>query len=292
MSLSISLSTVCMPRSLTKRTSSNTNMSLLMFSTRSGLSTSMPSMIVRSVFRSQRLSTSATALTPPTRSDELEHVRQAILETRFHLLDEIWVRLLHVGDPTDDLDLLVGWQTDENLGGPILIQMTGDQGDRLRMLLLDESQKSVGLDATEKTERCSLNLVFDLVHDQFGTLTVEGFVQQSSCIVESTFTDIATGQLQTVVLLDHLLREGRGDVLYGCYDRCHSPHDFGGFPSIEDAVCSSRLNRSTAALTDLQGRSRDQAVSVRVEMHQLSVLVHRLSTEADSSGRDWTASRI
>ena len=64
-----------------------------------------------------------------------------MLQPALDFLDHLGVRLLHVGDALDDLDLLLARQADEDFRCLLRRKVRQDQRDRLRMLVLDERQQ-------------------------------------------------------------------------------------------------------------------------------------------------------
>jgi hypothetical protein len=64
-----------------------------------------------------------------------------VFEAALDLFDHLGVRLLHVGDALDDLDLLLPGQADEDLARLLAGQVGEDQRDRLGVLVLDERQE-------------------------------------------------------------------------------------------------------------------------------------------------------
>ena len=57
-------------------------------------------------------------------------------------------------------------------------EMADDEGDGLGMLVLDEGEQGLGLDALEEAERRPLHLGLDLPDDVGRPIGIEGLLQQ------------------------------------------------------------------------------------------------------------------
>ena len=87
------------------------------------------------------LSISATVSTPPAFSNVWVIIAaRAMFEAAFDFLDDLGIGLLHIRDAFHDLDLLCPRRPTRTSACRGL-EVGEDQGDRLRMLVLNESQQ-------------------------------------------------------------------------------------------------------------------------------------------------------
>ena len=143
-----------MPLSLTRMRSSKTNMSLRMFSTRSGSPSSSASRM--RLFRSavgeveylgDRLD--AAGLLVFLDDDGREAAFEALLD----LLDDLGIGVLHRRDAAHDLELLGRRKAREHFGRLLGLEVRQHQRYGLRMLLLDEREEVGALRFLEERER-------------------------------------------------------------------------------------------------------------------------------------------
>ena len=131
-----------------------------------------------------------------------DDVAEAVLQAAFDFLDYLWVRLLHVGDALHDLHLLSRGQADEDFTGFSRIQVGEDQGDRLRVFVLDKGQQIFGFGLLQERERRGGDLLGHLL-DHLGRVGLgHALLEQRLGVIEAAFTDIVAGQRQAVELFE------------------------------------------------------------------------------------------
>ena len=129
-------------------------------------------------------------------------------------MDHLGVGLLHIGHPLDDLDLLLAGQTDEDFRGLVIRQVAENQGNRLRMLVLNERQQVVAFGFLKERERRALDLMGNLLNDLVGHLAVQTVAQQILGVFQPAFGHPRLGQGELIVFLDH-------GVAHVLVDRAH-----------------------------------------------------------------------
>ena len=108
----------------------------------------------------------------------VEHRLHPPLEAALDVFDDFGIRLFHVGDAADHLDLLVGRQPRENFGRHVGRQMRHDEGNRLRMFLDDEGENVLGPHLVQEAERHRVDRVADVLQDFARPLGAEGLLQK------------------------------------------------------------------------------------------------------------------
>jgi hypothetical protein len=135
-----------------------------------------------------------------------------VLEAALDLLDDLGVRLLHVGDALDDLDLLLAGQADEDFAGLLRRQVREDQRDRLRVLVLDERQEVFRFGLLQEAERRGLDLLRDLLDDAVGVASLSDLRQQALGVLKAAFADVGVGQRLVVELIEDVFARREGDL--------------------------------------------------------------------------------
>ena len=92
-----------------------------------------------------------------------QHVREPAFQPAFDLADHHRVGLFHVGDPLNDLDLLFLGQTHQDLRRLVVREVRDDQGDGLRMFILDEGQQVLALGLLEEGKGRLLRATSDVL---------------------------------------------------------------------------------------------------------------------------------
>jgi hypothetical protein len=156
-----------------------------------------------------------------------EHVRESHLKPTLDLFDDVGVGLLHIRYTLDHLDLLLHREADEDLRGLVVRQVAEDQGDRLRVLILDEREQVLALCALEKAERLLLDLRLDLLEDPLGHLGVEGVLEDRLGVVEVALAQVLGCESEVVELCNNPAAQFRRDPPQAGELACHRLHHFG-----------------------------------------------------------------
>ena len=93
---------------------------------------------------------------------------------------------------------LCAGQAHHDFAGLLRGKMGQDQGDRLRMLILNERQEIFRLGLLKERERRGLHLLGHLLDDPLGILFRQRFQQQGFRVFQPTFAHPAVGQREVV----------------------------------------------------------------------------------------------